>query len=87
MGTWGARKLARIVENVRNVLAIELLQAAQGLEFRRPLRSSPALERAHARLREVVPPLDADRYLHPDMLAAARVVPMLDPAELLETSG
>jgi histidine ammonia-lyase len=84
MGTWAARKLARIVECLRDVLAIELLEAAQGLEFRRPLRSSPALERAHAVLREVVPALDADRYLHPDIVAAARVVPTLDPAALLE---
>ena len=84
MGTWAARKLARIVECVQNVLAIELLEAAQGLEFRRPRRSSPALERAHALLRGVVPPLDADRYLHPDILAAARVVPTLDPHRLLQ---
>ena len=80
MGTWAARKLARIVGCLRDV---ELLEAAQGLEFRRPLRSSPALERAHALLRAAVPPLDADRYLHPDILAAARVVPTLDPRELL----
>jgi histidine ammonia-lyase len=83
MGTWAARKLARIVGCLRDVLAVELLEAAQGLEFRRPLRSSPALERAHALLRAAVPPLDADRYLHPDILAAARVVPTLDPRELL----
>jgi histidine ammonia-lyase len=77
MGTWGARKLALVVNNVRLVLAIELLQAAQGFEFRRPLRSSPALERAHARLRHAVPPLDGDRYLHPDIVAAAGVVDSL----------
>jgi histidine ammonia-lyase len=83
MGTWAARKLAGVVECVRDVLAIELLEAAQGLEFRRPLRSSPALERAHARLRERVPALDADRYLHPDIVAAAQVVGTLDPVQLL----
>ncbi|HNX49231.1 MAG TPA: histidine ammonia-lyase [Thermoanaerobaculaceae bacterium] len=81
MGTWGARKLALVVEHTRLVLGIEFLQAAQGFEFRRPRRSSPALERAHARLREVVPPLDADRYLHPDLLAAARIVESLAPAQ------
>lgn len=79
MGTWGARKLALVVEHARMVLGIEFLQAAQGFEFRRPLRSSPTLERAHARLREVVPALGADRYLHPDMLAAARLVDTLTP--------
>jgi histidine ammonia-lyase len=82
MGTWAARKLATIVEHVRLVLAIELLEAAQGLEFRRPLRSSPALEHAHAALREVVPALDADRYMHPDVVAAARVLDSLDPQSL-----
>ncbi|MCU0293105.1 MAG: histidine ammonia-lyase [Thermoanaerobaculaceae bacterium] len=81
MGTWGARKLALVVEHARMVLGIEYLQAAQGFEFRRPLRSSPALERAHAALRKVVPALDADRYLHPDMLAAARLVDALAPGQ------
>jgi len=84
MGTWAARKLARVVECVRWVLAIELLEAAQGIDLRRPLHTSPALERAHARLRRVVPPLAADRFLHPDIVAAAGVVSDLDPRELLE---
>ena len=66
---------------MRLVLGIEYLQAAQGFEFRRPLRSSPALERAHARLREVVPALDGDRYLHPDIVAAARLVDTLAPGQ------
>ena len=77
MGTWGARELGHIVDLTRTVLGIEYLQAAQGFEFRRPLRSSPALERAHAWLRREVPALEADRYLHPDILAAARLVPSL----------
>jgi histidine ammonia-lyase len=84
MGTWAARKLAQVVESVRWVLAIELLEAAQGLEFRRPMRSSPAIERAHAALRETVPPLDADRYLHPDIVAAASLLDSLDPQALLK---
>jgi histidine ammonia-lyase len=82
MGTWGARKLASVVENVRLVLAIELLQAAQGIEFRRPHRSSPALERAHATLRAVVPALDGDRCLHPDIVAAGKIVDQLTIASL-----
>ena len=84
MGTWAARKLSRVVDNLRLVLAVELLEAAQGIEFRRPLRSSPALERAHAMLRREVPALDRDRFLHPEILVAARVVDRLDPAVLLE---
>jgi len=84
MGTWAARKLAAVVDNARLVLAVELLEAAQGLDFKRPLRSSPALERAHAIVREVAPPLDGDHTLHPDIVAAARVLDRLDPAELLK---
>jgi len=86
MGTWAARKLADVVRCLRHVLAIELLEAAQGIEFRRPLRSSPALERAVARLRVVVPPLDGDRYLHPDIVAAAGIVEELAPESLLAAS-
>jgi histidine ammonia-lyase len=83
MGTWAARKLAAVVDNARLVLAVELLESAQGLDFKRPLRSSPALERAHAIVREVAPPLDGDHTLHPDIVAAARILDRLDPAELL----
>ena len=86
MGTWAARKLAAVVDNARLVLAVELLEAAQGLDFKRPLRSSPALERAHAIVREVASALDGDHTLHPDIVAAARVLDRLDPAELLKTT-
>jgi len=86
MGTWAARKLAAVVDNARLVLAVELLEAAQGLDFKRPLRSSPALERAHAIVREVASALDGDHTLHPDIVAAACVLDRLDPAELLKTT-
>jgi histidine ammonia-lyase len=56
------------------VIAIELIAAAQGCDFHLPLRSSPPLERARARLRERVPRLDHDRYLAPDIAAAADLV-------------
>ena len=55
MGPIAARKLARNVEILETVLAIELLAAAQALDLRRPLRSSPILEEAHERLRAKVP--------------------------------
>ncbi|HUP63964.1 MAG TPA: aromatic amino acid lyase, partial [Thermoanaerobaculia bacterium] len=74
MGPIAARKLAAIVENAANVVAIEALCAAQALDFRRPLRTSPALERIHAALREAVPSWDADRYLHADLVAARRLL-------------
>ena len=52
MATFAARRLGEIADNVRGIVAIELIAAAQGLEFRRPLRSSPPLEAAHALIRE-----------------------------------
>lgn len=70
MGPTAAWKLERIVENLAGVLAIEWLCAAQGLEFHRPLRSSPDVESAHELLRSSVPSWKGDRYLHPDLEAA-----------------
>ncbi len=74
MGPIAARKLARNVTNLENVLAIELLAAAQALDLRRPLRSSPPLEELHSRLRTRVAPWDADRYAAADMDAARDVL-------------
>jgi histidine ammonia-lyase len=59
---------------VRNVLAIELLCAAQGLDYRRPLRSSKALERAHEIVRASVPVLERDRPVSPDILSIAQLI-------------
>jgi histidine ammonia-lyase len=73
MGPIAARKFARNLENLEGVLAIELLAAAQALEFRRPLQSSPILEEAHALLRGKVARWDKDRFAAPD-IEAARVV-------------
>jgi histidine ammonia-lyase len=74
MATFAARRLAAMAENTRGILAIELLAAAQGIDFRRPLKSSPALERAHALLRAQVPFYDHDRHFAPDIAAAKAVV-------------
>ena len=74
MSTTSARKLARIVELARRVLGMELLAAAQALEFHRPLASSPALERVVAQLRGRVPRLTEDRFMADDMAAAAELV-------------
>jgi histidine ammonia-lyase len=71
MAMGAAWKLRRIIGNVRHVIAIELMCAAQGLDCRRPLRSSPAVERAHAAVRRVVEPLGDDRMLTPDIQAIA----------------
>jgi histidine ammonia-lyase len=74
MAAHGARRLAAMAENVANVVAIELIAAAQGCDFHAPMRSSAPLERVRASLRERVPPLDHDRYLAPDIAAAAELV-------------
>lgn len=74
MATGAAMRLSEMAENLATILAIELLAAAQGLEFHRPLRSSASIEAAHALLREVVPPWDADRAMAPDIEAAKRLV-------------
>ena len=65
MGSNSATKLVRVVDNVETVLAIELFNAAQALEFRRPLRSSPTLERIFADYRQQVPFVKTDTYMHP----------------------
>ena len=58
MGPIAARQARSVVGNVRRILAIEILAAAQAIEFHRPLRTSPALEAAHARLRDGVERLE-----------------------------
>ena len=65
MGSNAATKLVRVVENTERVLAIELFNAAQALEFRRPLKSSWTIEKIFAKYRKVVPFIDDDTYMHP----------------------
>lgn len=74
MAMGAAWKLRRIVANVRNILAIELLCGAQGIDFRRPLSSSAAVEQAHAIVRSLVPTMDRDRAVSPDILQVAGAV-------------
>ena len=74
MAAHGARRLMAMAENAFAIVGIELLAAAQGCDFHAPLRSSAPLEAVRARLRGEVPHLDDDRYFHPDIVAAARLV-------------
>ena len=74
MSTWSARKLSSIVDLLRQVLGMEYLTAAQGVEFQRPLTSSVKLEEAIDRLRERVPRLEEDRFLAPDIHEATELV-------------
>jgi histidine ammonia-lyase len=70
MATHGARRLLDMAENTATVVGIELLAAAQGLEFHRPLTSSPALEQVFAVVREAAAPYTSDHYFAPDIARA-----------------
>ena len=74
MGSIASRKLAQVVENVANVIAVELIVAAQGIDQRAPLRPSSAAAAAHAAVRGVVPALDEDRPLYVDIAAAKELI-------------
>jgi histidine ammonia-lyase len=74
MATFAARRLADMAENTAAIVAIELLATAQGIDFHRPLASSPVLEEAHALVRSVAPHLEGDRYLALDIEAATPLV-------------
>jgi len=70
MATFAARRLSALNANTANILAIELLAAAEGIEFQRPLRSAPALEAAHALIRGRIPRFDRDRLFAPAIATA-----------------
>ena len=74
MATFAARRLQPMIANTAHILGIEWLAAAQGIEFLRPLASSPALEAAHALLRQRCPAMGDDRYLAPDIESATALV-------------
>ncbi len=74
MATFAARRLQGMISNTANILGIELLAAAQGIEFLRPLKSSATLEAVHALLRKDVPAHNVDRYLAPDIAHASSMV-------------
>lgn len=72
MGANAATKLVRVVENTERILAIELFNAAQAMEFRRPLKSSPVIEKLHADFRKVVPFIDEDEVMYPHIANAVK---------------
>ena len=74
MGMTSALKLRRIVELAENVLAIELLAAAEGLEHRRPLKAGRGVESAFAAVRKIAPPLTQDRVLSGDIAHVAEAI-------------
>jgi histidine ammonia-lyase len=74
MAAHAARRLLPMAQNLLHILSIELLVACQGCDFHAPLVSSPAIEAVRALVRAEVPLLDDDRFLAPDIAAAANLV-------------
>ncbi|AWL10661.1 Histidine ammonia-lyase [Saliniradius amylolyticus] len=74
MATFAGRRLADMAENTRGIVAVELLAAAQGVDFRRPLKTSAKLEQAYQIIRDKVSFYDHDRYFSPDIETAAGII-------------
>ncbi|MGI8892387.1 MAG: histidine ammonia-lyase [Bacteroidia bacterium] len=83
MGANSATKLYKVVQNVKQILAIELLVAAQAIEFRRPLKSSSILEQLFQHFRKDIAFLNEDRLMHVDMEKALSFLERNDPEEFL----
>lgn len=84
MATFAARRLHNMIDNVADIIAIELLAAAQGIEFHRPRKSSPAIEAVIAELRQISPAYEEDRSLSSDI---RRVAAIVDHGAYLEHSA
>ena len=74
MATHAARRLIDMVDNTTHIVAIELLAAAQGIDFRAPLKTSPLLQRHHAQVRTKAAFYDHDRLLSPDIEGVAMMI-------------
>ena len=74
MGWHAGRKLRKVVDNLRRVLAIELVTAARGIEMRAPLKPAPKTSAMLAKLRKEVPGVGPDRFLAPELESAERLL-------------
>ncbi len=74
MGSISGRKLAQLIDNLENILAIELVTAAQAFDFRHPLKSSPLLEAGHRQVRRVIDHADQDRVFAEDIDQACQLI-------------
>ncbi|MFL5595063.1 MAG: histidine ammonia-lyase [Gemmatimonadaceae bacterium] len=74
MAMGAAWKARRVLRNLENILAIELMCGAQGIDFRAPLRPGRGVRTAHERVRDIVPRLEADRVLSTDIAALMKAV-------------
>ena len=84
MGMTAANKLKRVVENTRNVLAIEAMAVAQAIDFLAPLKSSRRGQAAHAAIRSVCPMVEKDRVMYNDFARIASLIATGKLAEALE---
>jgi histidine ammonia-lyase len=87
MGMSASRRLSPMLENLRNIVAIELLAACQGIEFHAPLRTGPEAQKACDLVREVSKSLDSDRSLSPDIAALSAVIAEGRLARILDNSS
>jgi histidine ammonia-lyase len=74
MACHGARRLLQMTENLAGIIGIEAITAAQGVDFRAPLKTGTELLKAHAAIRAVVPTLEVDRYMASDLAAGGELV-------------
>ena len=74
MACHGARRLLQMTDNLFGIIGIEAITAAQGVDFRAPLKTGPELLKAHRAIRSVVPELEVDRYMADDLKAGAQLV-------------
>jgi histidine ammonia-lyase len=84
MGMTAAIKLNRVVDNTRNVLAIEAMAAAQALDFVTPLKTGRRGQKAHQAIRSVCPPMDKDRVMYDDFANVAQLIAIRRVAEALD---
>ena len=83
MGANGATKLLRVAENLEKIIAIELFTAVQALEFRRPLRSSVLLEKVVKSFRQLIPFINDDKVMYPEIEKSIDFVRNLNWQEII----
>ncbi|WP_346838002.1 histidine ammonia-lyase [Microbulbifer sp. SAOS-129_SWC] len=86
MATFAGRRLRDMADNTCGILAVELLAACQGLDFRAPLKTTEKLEAAKATLRERVPFYDKDRYFAPDIEEAKQLLAAADYLQFVDSA-
>jgi histidine ammonia-lyase len=84
MGAWAARKAGKVIVNTGRVLSLELMSAAQGIDFLRPKKSSQAIEEVHALVRKKVKKVDQDRAFYEDYDALQEIMHSAEMKKILQ---